>query len=75
MQCLKFIIKKKRCDLVLGLLYLLENFKILKAILMNLFTDLEPKVQWKLLNKLVQTLIACLCIVLEGFADVIVEDR
>lgn len=42
---------------------------------MNLFTDLEPKVQWKLLNKLVQTLIACLCIVLEGFADVIVEDR
>ena len=26
---------------------LLENFEILKAILMNLFTDLEPKVQWK----------------------------
>ena len=54
---------------------LLENFKILKAILMNLFTNLEPKVQWKLLNKLVQTRIARLCIVLECFADVIVEER
>ena len=52
---------------------LLENFKILKAILMNLFTNLEPKVQWKLLNKLVQTRIARLCIVLKRLSYVIVE--
>ena len=54
---------------------LLENFEILEALLMDLFTDLEPQVQRELLYKLVQTLITCLSIVLEGFSDVIIEDR
>ena len=41
---------------------------------MYLFADLEPQVQGKLLNKLVQPLIARLSVVLEGLADVVVED-
>ena len=54
---------------------LLENLELLKALLMNLFADLKPQMKRELLYKLVQTLIARLCIVLKSFANIVVEAR